>query len=135
MIQEISYAWKVRTKLFMAETLNNEDDLSNEQGANDYFQDEGSTGFHNVLIDDKEIQLFDANSPMEDINQNYINFLVDNIQDDEFINNNEHNEEDELTDEDEFTNEDQLTDEDVELDDADERLDDSNNNLDYSDEE
>ncbi|KAK7407486.1 hypothetical protein VNO78_09438 [Psophocarpus tetragonolobus] len=59
---------KVRTKLFMTETLNNEDDLSNEQGTKDYFQDDGSTGIHNVLIDDEEIQLFDANAPMEYIN-------------------------------------------------------------------
>ncbi|KAK7386575.1 hypothetical protein VNO78_26908 [Psophocarpus tetragonolobus] len=74
---------------------------------------------------DEEIQLFDANAPMEDINRNDINFLMDNVQDDEFINNNEDNKEDGLTDEDKFT------DEDVELDD----VDDSNNNLDNSDEE
>ncbi|RDX90084.1 hypothetical protein CR513_28091, partial [Mucuna pruriens] len=45
-------ACKVRRKLFIAETINDEHDELNELDANDYYQDDGSLGTHNVIPED-----------------------------------------------------------------------------------
>jgi len=103
--------------LFIVETLNNEEDFSNEHIAIDYFQDEESTRMSTILIDNEIIQLFDAHAPMEEVNMDDIQSSIENVNHDEV--NNEHNEDDGFMDEDE------------KLDD----LDDSNMELDESDEE
>ena len=103
--------------MFIVETLNNEEDFSNEQIAIDYFQDEESTRMSTILIDNEIIQLFDAHAPMEEVNMDDIQSSIENVNHDEV--NNEHNEDDGFMDEDE------------KLDD----LDDSNMELDESDEE
>ena len=82
-------ACKVRTKLFMADTLNDEDDGSNEPATIDYYQDDGSIiRTHNVIIEDEVISLFDAHAPMEEVNINDIHKPIDFL-DDQFINDNE----------------------------------------------
>jgi len=111
-------ACKVRPKLFMVETLKNDEDFSNEKVVNDYFQDDGSMGMTNIVLDDEEIQLFDDNAPMEEVNMDDVHYPIHNVHNDQFFNDN-----------------DELLDEDIELNDLDEELDDSNNDLDNSDDE
>ncbi|KAJ1406204.1 putative transposase, Ptta/En/Spm, plant [Sesbania bispinosa] len=94
-------ACKVRAKLFPIETLNDEDDGSNELVDIDYFQDDGSVRAQNLDIDDEAIPLFDAHAPMEEVNINDIHHSMDNLHDDQFIYENEDSEIDEFIDEDE----------------------------------
>ncbi|WJX28226.1 hypothetical protein P8452_16973 [Trifolium repens] len=49
-----------------AESFNDEQLDLNELVASDYYQDDGSFGTNNVVIEDEEVSLFDANSPMEE---------------------------------------------------------------------
>jgi len=109
-------ACKVRAKLFIVETLNNEEDFSNEQIAIDYFQDEESTRMITILIDNEIIQLFDAHALMEEVNMDDIQSSIENVNHDEV--NNEHNEDDGFMDEEEKL--DDLDDLNMELDESDE---------------
>ncbi|KAJ1384564.1 hypothetical protein SESBI_42446 [Sesbania bispinosa] len=93
-------ACKVRAKLFPIETLNDEDDGSNELVDIDYFQDDRSARAQNLYIDDEAITLFDARALMEEVNINDIHHSMDNLHDDQFINENEDSEIDEFIDED-----------------------------------
>ena len=102
--------------MFIVETLNNEEDFSNEQIAIDYFQDEESTRMSTILIDNEIIQLFDAHAPMEEVNMDDIQSSIENVNHDEV--NNEHNEDDGFMDKDEKL--DDLNDSNIELDESDE---------------
>ena len=70
-------------------------------------------GMTNIVLDDEEIQLFDDNAPMEEVNMDDVHYPIHNVHNDQFFNDN-----------------DELLDEDIELNDLDEELDDSNNDLD-----
>ena len=63
---------KVRRKLFVAESFNDEQDDLNELNTDDYYQDDESFGTNNVVIEDEEVFLFDTNSPLEDVDINEI---------------------------------------------------------------
>lgn len=65
-------ACKVRRKLFVAETFNDEHDELNELDANDFYQEDGSLVIHNVILEDEAMLLFDANAPMEEVGINDI---------------------------------------------------------------
>ena len=94
-------ACKIRAKLFLAETLNAEDDDSNELHVIDYYQDDGSIRTHNIVTEDETISLFDANAPMEEVNVNEIHNPTGNLYDDQFIDDNEDSLSNEFIDEDE----------------------------------
>jgi hypothetical protein len=93
-------ACKVRRKLFVAESFNDEQLDLNELVASDYYQDDGSFGTNNVVIEDEEVSLFDANSPMEDVDINDIHKPTSVPFTDQFIDDNEYNVNSEYLDED-----------------------------------
>ncbi|XP_045809328.1 uncharacterized protein LOC123903770 [Trifolium pratense] len=93
-------ACKVRRKLFVAESFNDEQLDLNELDASDYYQDDGSFGTSNVVIEDEEFSLFDANSPMEDVDINDIHKSKSAPLTDQFIDDNEYSVNNEYLDED-----------------------------------
>ncbi|KAJ1381360.1 hypothetical protein SESBI_45227 [Sesbania bispinosa] len=92
---------KVRRKLFLTETFNDEYDHLNEVDAGDYYQDDGSLEMPTVNAEDEVIFLFDTNSPMEEVDINDIYKPIDIPFVDELIDDNECGENDEVLDEDE----------------------------------
>ncbi|XP_029128809.1 uncharacterized protein LOC109806321 [Cajanus cajan] len=78
-------ACKVRPKLFMAETLNDEFGGSNELTYTDYYQDDGSIRAHQSVIHDETIPLFDGIAPMEEVGNNDIHHPMENLHHDHFI--------------------------------------------------
>jgi hypothetical protein len=77
-------ACKVRRKLFVAESFNNEHADLNQLDAKDYYQDDGSFGTP-VVVEDEHVFLFDINSPMEEVEENDIYNPAGVPFDDEFI--------------------------------------------------
>lgn len=93
-------ACKVKRKLFVAESFNNDHVDLNQLDANGYYQDDGSLGTP-VAIDDEQVFLFDTNSPMEEVDINEIHNPTGVSFDDEFISEDDDSENDYSFDEDE----------------------------------
>lgn len=88
-------ACKVRLKLFVVKTFNDEHDELNKLDAIDYYQDDGSSGTRNVIPKDEVVFLIDANALMEEAGINDIYKPMDIPSVDQFINDNEDSENDE----------------------------------------
>ena len=65
-------ACKVRRKLFIVESFNDEQDALNKMDTHNYYQDDGSFEANNVVVEDEDFFLFDTNSPMEEVDINDI---------------------------------------------------------------
>ncbi|RDX70321.1 hypothetical protein CR513_50460, partial [Mucuna pruriens] len=73
--QQVYYTrYPTKIKLFVAKTLNDEYDGSNESTTIDYYQDDGITRRHHIVIYEEAIPLFNENATMDEVSINDIHF-------------------------------------------------------------